>query len=234
MYQRSVFDTVGWFDPAVNAAADYDLYLRIARAFPVYYHGEVVLEYRRHDTNMTGNPGRMLKATIDVLRSHREYARRDELYWEAYKVGVRKGQEEYGLPLAESIQTFTRKGAWKDAIQDVFFLLRYYPRGIGMLLLNEQQMERRKLARRLQTRRRELEAHEQHLKDFEEGIQEKRLESDSLVGERQKVQQLKERIRRLERRVRDIDRRTQNRVHVRVVNYLMRVVGRLRAKLPGR
>jgi glycosyltransferase involved in cell wall biosynthesis len=234
MYQRSVFDTVGWFDPAVNAAADYDLYLRIARAFPVYYHGEVVLEYRRHDTNMTGNPGRMLKATIDVLRSQREYARRDELYWEAYKVGVRKGQEEYGLPLAESIQTFTRKGAWKDAIQDVFFLLRYYPRGIGMLLLNEQQMERRKLARRLQTRRRELEAHEQHLKDFEEGIQEKRLESDSLVGERQKVQQLKKRIRRLERRVRDIDRRTQNRVHVRVVNYLMRVVGRLRAKLPGR
>jgi predicted RNase H-like nuclease (RuvC/YqgF family) len=103
-----------------------------------------------------------------------------------------------------------------------------------MLLLNEQQMERRKLVRRLETRRRELEVHEQHFKDFEEGIKEKRIKSDSLVGERQKVQQLKKRIRRLERRVRGIDRRTQNRVHARVVNYLKRVVGHLRAKLPGR
>jgi len=233
MYRRFVFDTVGWFDPAVNPAADYDLYMRIARAFPVYYHGEMVLEYRRHDTNMTHNPGRMLKATIEVLRSQREYAKRDEVYWEAYKVGVRKGQEEYGVPLVDRIRAWTRKGAWKDLLQDVFLLLRCYPQGIGLLLLNEQQMERRRVARRLEARRQELEVHKQHLEQLEEGIQEKRLESDALVGERSKVRQLRKRIRRLERRLQDIDRGAQNGVRARVWNRMKRVVGHLRAKLLG-
>src|ERR671933_2460451 len=47
MYRRSVFDPVGGFDPSVNGAADYDLYLRIARDYPVHHHGEAVLDYRR-------------------------------------------------------------------------------------------------------------------------------------------------------------------------------------------
>src|SRR5215210_5416608 len=39
MYRRWVFGEVGGFDSSVDAAADWDLYLRIARRFPVYHHG---------------------------------------------------------------------------------------------------------------------------------------------------------------------------------------------------
>jgi hypothetical protein len=34
---------------------------------------------------MTGDAGKLLRSVIKTLRSQREYARRDELYWEAYK-----------------------------------------------------------------------------------------------------------------------------------------------------
>ena len=39
MYRRSVFQTVGVFDESLAACEDYDLYLRIARLFPISGHG---------------------------------------------------------------------------------------------------------------------------------------------------------------------------------------------------
>src|SRR5215218_5649179 len=41
MYKRWVFGEVGGFDGSVDAAADWDFYLRVARRFPIHHHGEV-------------------------------------------------------------------------------------------------------------------------------------------------------------------------------------------------
>ena len=52
------------------------MYLRIAREYPVYHHGEVVVECRRrHGANMTGNPALMLQAWMTVLRSQRNHVK---------------------------------------------------------------------------------------------------------------------------------------------------------------
>ena len=71
MYRRFVFESVGYFDPEVKASEDYDLYFRVARRFPVYCHDTMVLENRKHSANMTRDHGKMLKATLEVLRSQR-------------------------------------------------------------------------------------------------------------------------------------------------------------------
>ena len=44
MYRRSVFESVRNFDITVSPCADYDLYLRIAKEFPIYCHHQVVAD----------------------------------------------------------------------------------------------------------------------------------------------------------------------------------------------
>ncbi len=69
VYRRSVFELVGGFDTSLRFCEDYELYLRIARDFPVCYHDKVIAEYRWHDTNTGRNSTLMLKGALDVLRS---------------------------------------------------------------------------------------------------------------------------------------------------------------------
>ena len=42
MYRRAVFDSVGPLDINASPADDYELYLRIARVFPIHCHHEVI------------------------------------------------------------------------------------------------------------------------------------------------------------------------------------------------
>src|SRR5215211_3597553 len=63
VFRRQAFEEVGSFDGSVDAAADWDLYLRITRRFPLHHHGEVVAEYRQHGTSMNQKPALMLRAT---------------------------------------------------------------------------------------------------------------------------------------------------------------------------
>jgi hypothetical protein len=113
----------------VSPSADYDLYLRIAREYPVYNHGEVIAEYRRHGTNMTRDPASMLTAVVTVLRRQRPHVRRKRQYKEAYSTGMRFWHEHYGEPLVEKVRMHEEADEWRYVVQDLFALLRYYPYG---------------------------------------------------------------------------------------------------------
>src|SRR3712207_1216450 len=82
--QRLMLESVGGFDTSVSPSADYDLYLRVARKYPVHHHEEVVAEYRRHEANMTRNTALMLKSEVTVLRRQWKYVRGRKRYKEAY------------------------------------------------------------------------------------------------------------------------------------------------------
>jgi hypothetical protein len=102
MYQRSVLESVGGFKTSlsVRGCEDYDLYLRIARTFPVYCHGKVVAEYRRHGASMSKNPVLMLRGTLSVLRSQRKYVKENKQYEEAIGRGIEAAQGSYGRHVA--------------------------------------------------------------------------------------------------------------------------------------
>jgi hypothetical protein len=211
MYRRSVFDSVGGFDTSVNGAADYDLYLRITIRFPVRHHGEVVLDYRRHGTNMTRNAGLMLKATVAVLRRQRKHVRGNKRYEEAYTVGLREAQEIYGVPAVEEVRARLWEGAWRPALRGFQILLRYYPR--GLTLLGERRMERHRLARRLREREQEFARRKRQIRNRERALkkgqfvgrkQQPRNRKRALKKERQKVQQLRLQIQNLERKLREV------------------------------
>jgi glycosyltransferase involved in cell wall biosynthesis len=226
MYRRSVFDSVGGFDPSVNATADWDLYLRVARDYPVHHHGEVVLDYRRHGASMTGNPALMLKATVAVLRRQRKHVRGHERYEKACETGLRGGREYYGVPLADEVRGHLRGREWKRALRGLLILLRYYP--WGLTLLDERRMaryrkqdaERRELARQIRASKQELEAHERRLQELGSAQE---LEG-AMVKARQEAQLLRRRIRRLKRRMQNLDQRAFEKP--------LQKLDRLRAKVP--
>ena len=130
MYRRSVFATVGLFDPRVNASADYDLNLRIAMRHPIFCHAEVVLEYRKHESNMTRNLADMLKTSLAVRRSHRKYVKRSRMHKDALEDGIRAAQKDYGEKLIRAVGSQVRGRQWERARQSSLALLRYYPEGL--------------------------------------------------------------------------------------------------------
>jgi glycosyltransferase involved in cell wall biosynthesis len=108
MYRRWVFESVDGFDARVNAAADYDLYLRVARRFPIHSHDRMVAEYRKHGSGMTSNPALMLGTSMTVLRSQRKQVKGIKQYEEAYRAGLRFWRGWYGDPLVDRVRAHLR------------------------------------------------------------------------------------------------------------------------------
>src|SRR6266699_4138404 len=52
IYRRRTFDVVNGFNPSLGPGADYDLYLRVTRDYPVFCHNQVIVDYRLHNLSM--------------------------------------------------------------------------------------------------------------------------------------------------------------------------------------
>ena len=183
------------------------MYLRIARRFPVCNHKKVIVDYRHHATSMTSDRARMLSYSVGALRAQRQHIKGNEQYTEAYKAGVNRRRWVQGYRLIEGIRAHIRQREWGEVFSDALVLARNYPRGLALLLVNKQHIERRRLTRRLHALVQSLKVYEQRLKDLADT--QKELRSTS-AKERQEVQQLKGRIQRLERRMQNLDQRAQN------------------------
>jgi hypothetical protein len=95
LYQRHVFDFVHGFDVALNPVADYDLYLRITRDFPVYSHNHIIAEYRQHPFNMSRDVSAMERAALAAHGAQWDFVKANTLYREAYDAGRRFWQNDY-------------------------------------------------------------------------------------------------------------------------------------------
>ena len=65
--RRAAFLDVGGFDEALSTSADWDLYYRVARRYPVGFVPEVLVRYRVHSGNMHRNVHAM---TSDMLAAY--------------------------------------------------------------------------------------------------------------------------------------------------------------------
>jgi hypothetical protein len=132
MFRRSVCGELMRFNPAVDAAADYELYLRIVRHFPIHGHAVTVAEYRLHKASMSSNAALMLASTMKVLRAQRPYVAQRSAYARAYDQGRRSWQSNYGEQLLEQIVEQSHDPRrWRDVAVRLAVLARYYPRGLA-------------------------------------------------------------------------------------------------------
>lgn len=138
VYRRRALEAVAGFNERRVAADDYELYLKLARDFPVVCHEEVVTEYRRHGSNTTRNAGVVLSSQIQVLNGQRRHLRGAEER-AARRLGIRNTRAKQGEALVERIANARRRREWRVVFAnlrtlvrwDPGALLRYRRRGIG-------------------------------------------------------------------------------------------------------
>lgn len=72
LFRKSCLQQTGWFDEAMQATEDRDLWFRIALRYRIAYLDEVVAYYRISPTSMTSNLDRLLKAQLHFVAKHRK------------------------------------------------------------------------------------------------------------------------------------------------------------------
>jgi len=113
IFRRAAVVDAGGFAEGFDAAADYDLYLRVSAAAPVCDHGQIVAGYRRHAGSMSGHAARMLRDTLAVMARNRPAG--DVELRESWREGYARWQDFYGTQLVEEIRAHARLREWPDA-----------------------------------------------------------------------------------------------------------------------
>lgn len=127
LYNRWAFSHVSGFDESNGPAADHDLSLRIARQFPFFCHHKPVVEYRRHETNMSNNARVMLAAMLTAQRKQRKYVVGHHTLYDAYRKGQQHWQNYYGEPLITEMNRHLAQRNPMEMARDIYVLIRFYP-----------------------------------------------------------------------------------------------------------
>lgn len=134
LFKRQIIQNVGGFREDVSPSEDQEMYLRIARAFPIYCHHEIIAEYRRHDAQLSQKFDVMLKSSLTALRLQRDHVRLNPIYREAYKSGILFRQRLYDGALQRQIVIDIKQQRWHRVVEALFIYLRYHPRGLSSVL----------------------------------------------------------------------------------------------------
>ena len=126
VHRRQALESVGAFNERRVAADDYELYLKLARAYPVICHDQVVTEYRRHGSNTTRNAGLVLSSQLQVLSGQRRHLRNREER-QARRVGIRNTRAKQGEALVERVANARRRQEWSAVLRGIRTLARWDP-----------------------------------------------------------------------------------------------------------
>ncbi|WP_114782256.1 glycosyltransferase family 2 protein [Botryobacter ruber] len=135
MYRSAIFASQHGFDRHAGGSADYEINIRIARTQPIGCHGQVILEYRQHGANMSGNLAYMLKSGVRVRRAGYNYVKHDPGLLKAWRAGIQIVQDDVGKRLIKQIKANILNGApGKGILKDGWYVLKYYPKGVPKLI----------------------------------------------------------------------------------------------------
>lgn len=119
MYKREIFNTL-LFDELLRVCEDYDLYLRIAKKYPVFSHNEKLAAYRIHANNMSGNIRPMLRQAKAVLRKNADLS--DEKVKKNYKEGKKNWDNYYTREMYRRIVYRYLYPGYVLNMKDLFFV----------------------------------------------------------------------------------------------------------------
>lgn len=127
LFRTPLLSSAGGFDRSLRASEDYEVYLRIARQFPIASHQGLVAECRRHGANMSGNPRLMLLTTLRVLQAQEIHARRDRNRRAALRQGYRLYRRVYGGRLVQRGWMELKAGHLRAALAALHCVLLHAP-----------------------------------------------------------------------------------------------------------
>ncbi len=101
-FRRWVFDEFD-FDPAMHGCEEYDLFLKIARKYPILHHTEKVASYRIHATSVSRANIPLMLNTAMLALEHQAAHLKTEKEKEAYAAGKAFWIDYYWTQLYEDI-----------------------------------------------------------------------------------------------------------------------------------
>lgn len=115
LYRRELIEAEGGFDVSLPAVEDHDLYLRLARKYPVAAQSTCLAEYRRHGSNMSSDAPFMLATALAVHERYRDVAATRPEWQAAFRRGTNHWKKIYARgQLAQLLRAIrTRSGFWK-------------------------------------------------------------------------------------------------------------------------
>jgi len=129
MYRRDRLVETGGFDDSLRRCEDYDVYLRMARRYPVAGYSDVVAEYRLHGSNMSADHRAMLRSALDVHARHAPARGSDLALRKAWLDGRRAWRRCYaGEMAAARYRRRQQGGALADSLPMLAALLATSPR----------------------------------------------------------------------------------------------------------
>jgi glycosyltransferase involved in cell wall biosynthesis len=99
MYHRERLLAIGGFDETLRRCEDYDVYLRMAKRYPVAGYADLVAAYRLHSGNMSADHRGMLRSALHVHARYEPSARADR---EAWAAGRRRWRRTYAEMAADA------------------------------------------------------------------------------------------------------------------------------------
>ena len=133
MYRRKIFDFFR-FDEQLPACEDYDLYLRVAKRYPIFSHNQKIAAYRIHGHNMSANIDLMRKQVQKVLDKNKPVPG-SAVALQSYREGKRNWNAYYGSAIYERLASPDRHPAYRVNSPDVLFILMHTPLRLIKLLL---------------------------------------------------------------------------------------------------
>lgn len=126
MFRQAAFAATGGWNEALHASEDYELYLRIARRWPIACHHTVIAEYRRHGTNTSSQAALMLRSTLTVIGMQRAYACARPGGADAYHAALAGWWGFWANQLIGQIGRRLRESPFQSAVyRDVWALVRH-------------------------------------------------------------------------------------------------------------
>lgn len=101
LYRAWAFEKVQ-FDTTLRACEDYDVYLKLARLYPVLHHTHIVAAYRIHTQNMSGNIPLMLESALGVLQRQQSFLQ-NNAERKSYATGLQVWKDYYTRKLFQKL-----------------------------------------------------------------------------------------------------------------------------------
>jgi hypothetical protein len=130
LYRRQAIVEAGGFDASLRSCEDHDLYLRMARLYPVRAHAALVAEYRRHGGTLSGQSIDMIEAGLAVLRRQRPLLASRDLR-RAYRAGLRFTIAKHGFQFARQLGARMARGELRLSAAEAGAFARRVPRWLS-------------------------------------------------------------------------------------------------------
>lgn len=121
LYRAWAFEKV-LFDVSLKACEDFDVYLKLARSYPVAHHTELVAAYRLAGTNMSSDTVMMLTQALKVLQRQKSVLRN-----KAERVAYRKGIHFWKKYYCYELYTKLKAGTVSNRPLALYTFLKHRP-----------------------------------------------------------------------------------------------------------